>query len=247
MAGRATRGSPRLCGAVCGGSAGRAEQSLTDRGPKPIIQFIESYRPWVSEVTWVARLMRRDSRLCLKCEDCGQSLVETALLLPILLLLAFNAINFGYFFFVAVNLASAPRTGVQYSILGFATPGQFQLAVPGPPSSTASVSYLSYQDVNGVLPGYADARVQVCTLRLGVTGTGTAQRANCAQYGTGSETYTPAPDPEAPLFVLHRVDVVYEVDPLIPAFELPTPGGPISLALMPTLRFHRQVSMRAMD
>ena len=62
----------------------------------------------------------------------GQSMIETALLLPILLLIAFNAINFGYFFFVVLNLSSAPRSGVQYSILGFATPGQFSLPPAGP-------------------------------------------------------------------------------------------------------------------
>ena len=63
----------------------------------------------------------------------GQSLIETALLLPILLLLAFNAINFGYFFFVAVNLAAAPRTGVQLSIIGEATPVNIPLSPAGPP------------------------------------------------------------------------------------------------------------------
>jgi hypothetical protein len=177
----------------------------------------------------------------------GQSLLETALLLPILLLLVFNAINFGYFFFVAVNLAAAPRMGVQYSIVGAATPSQLELPPAGPPSSNTSVSYLTYQDIKGVLPGWANARVQVCSTTLGLSGTGSSQKANCAQYGSGTETFTPASDPEAPFFVLHRVDVVYEVDPLIPPFELPTPGGSIPLSLVPQLRFHRQVSMRAMQ
>jgi hypothetical protein len=184
----------------------------------------------------------------------GQSLIETALALPILLFLAFNAINFGYFFFVAVNLAASPRTGVQYSIVGFATPGQLQLPTAGPPTgsgtSLLTVSYLTYRDMQGVLLSRSDfstARVQVCTKMLGISGSGTSQRANCAQYGSGSETYVPAPDPEAPYFVLHRVDVAYQVQPLIPAFSIPTPGGGISLSLVPNLRFHREVSMRAMD
>jgi Flp pilus assembly protein TadG len=67
-------------------------------------------------------------------------MIETALLLPILLLLAFNAINFGHFFFVCVNLAAAPRTGVQYSVLGEATPVNIPYPPAGPASSHVSVS-----------------------------------------------------------------------------------------------------------
>ncbi len=36
----------------------------------------------------------------------GQSLVETVLLMPLLLLIILNVVNFGYFFVVAVNLAA---------------------------------------------------------------------------------------------------------------------------------------------
>jgi len=174
-------------------------------------------------------------------------MIETALLLPILLLLAFNAINFGYFFFVAVNMAAAPRTGVQYSILGTQTPVNTPLPPAGPSTSQGSVSYLTHRDMLGVLSDSASARVQVCSKALGTNGTGTSTIANCVQFGPGTETYNPAPDPEAPLFILNRVDVVYQIRPLIPAFELPTPGGPIPLTIIPNLRFHRQVSMRAMD
>ncbi|MBI4166062.1 MAG: hypothetical protein HY508_10060 [Acidobacteria bacterium] len=173
-------------------------------------------------------------------------MIETALLLPILLLLAFNAINFGYFFFVAINLAVAPRTGVQFSIIGEATPVNIPLPPAGPSTSQVSVSYLTYQDMLGVLSGSANARVQVCSKALGLNGTLTSTRANCVQFGPGSETYTPEADPEAPNFILNRVDVVYQVQPIIPSFELPTPAGPIPLTLVPSLRFHRQVSMRAM-
>ena len=179
--------------------------------------------------------------------DSGQSLIEFALLLPIILILAFNAINFGYFAYVAVNLAAAPRTGVQYSVVGFATPATLSLPDPGPASAVLSVSHLTYEDMRGALPSYSGARVQVCTKQLGVNGVGIAQKANCAAYGSGSQTYTPASDPEAPLFVLHRVDVLYTVNPPIPPFQLPTPAGPIRISVVPNLNFHRHVSMRAMD
>jgi len=183
-------------------------------------------------------------------------MIETALLLPILLLLAFNAINFGYFFFVAVNLAAAPRSGAQYSILGFSTPESLDIPPAGPSGSACPtaiadpspyVCTLTYQDMGGVLHSYAAATVRVCNSKLGTSGTGSGRVANCATYGPGTVTGGPAADPEAPLFVLSRVDVVYNLTPIIPAFQLPTPAGPISLALIPALTVRRQVSMREMN
>lgn len=198
--------------------------------------------------------MKRASFRRLHRRTHGQSMIETALLLPILLLLAFNAINFGYFFFVVLNVTAAPRSGVQYSILGTATPLNTELPIVGPETDQTSVSYLTYQDMRGVLPGYSSARLQVCSKKLGTSGSGVNRRTNCATFGSGTETYTPAPDPETPTspnqsprFLLNRVDVVYQVTPIIPQFELPTPAGPIPLTLLPNLRIHRQVSMRAMD
>lgn len=132
--------------------------------------------------------------------ESGQSLIETALLLPVLLLLAFNAINFGYFFFVAVNLAAAPRSGVQYAILGFNTPQSLELPPPGPAASSTSISFVTYEDMRGVLSGSSSATVQVCSTKVGpMVGTGSSTTTACVKYPSGSPSYTPAPDPEAPL------------------------------------------------
>jgi len=54
--------------------------------------------------------------------DSGQALIETAFVLPVILIIVLNAINFGYFYLVALNLAAAPRAGVEYSIQGNSTP-----------------------------------------------------------------------------------------------------------------------------
>lgn len=179
-------------------------------------------------------------------------MIETALLLPFLLFLTLNAINLGYFFFVALNLAAAPREGVEYAIQGFQTPATLSLPNAGPActgsTSGASISTLTYNDMIGVLPAPATpcpdiASVQVCTLLNGVSNPGTAnQTANCTSYGPATTFPNPDPDPEAPYFVLHRVDVKYTVIPLIPG----GPGNFFSLFL-PPLTFHRQVSMRAID
>jgi TadE-like protein len=194
----------------------------------------------------------------------GQSLIETALILPFLLLLAFDAINFGYFFFTAVNIAASPRQGVEYSIQGFATPSQPSLPPAQPTigscpptlgvcttNPTPDVCTAAYCDMAGALPSFTTSRVQVCTEALGLNATGigtAAQIPNCAQFGSGTGTWTPAPDPEAPYFVLQRVDVSYKIVPLIPQFRLPGPGGGMMFSMLPSnLTVHRQVSMRAMN
>ena len=171
----------------------------------------------------------------------GQSLVETALLVPLVLLIVFYAVNFGYYFFVALNLTSAPHMGVEYSIQGFSTPAEGSLPVATPASNTLSVSYLTYQEMVK-LNGSANAIVQVCTAELGTTGSGTGT-SNCAQVNPGGGAFTfpsPAADPEPSAFVLNEVDVWYTVNPLIPA-------GIFGMNLTPPLQFARHVRMRAMD
>lgn len=189
--------------------------------------------------------------------DSGQSLVETVLILPLLLLILLNAVNFGYFYLVTLNLTSATRSGAEYGMLGSATPAGTALP-PAAGTSPLTVSYLTYQDITGGLGSPGSATVQVCSANLGTTGAGAAQIANCltctsstscsSAAGTGSPV--PDSDPEAPAFVLNRVDITYTFSPLIP-------GTPFGLALLPlsactssggsvNCSFHRQVSMRAM-
>ncbi len=185
--------------------------------------------------------------------EAGQSLIETALLLPFLLLITFNAINFGYFFFAALNVSAAPRTSVEYSIQGGATQGSPNLpaAAPGCPSGAVSpltAADTAYADMFRVLPGSTNATVNVCSMVLGTTGTGASQVANCctctssgsACTASAGSTTLPGADVEAPLFVLHRVDVTYTVQPLIPV-------SVFGIRLLPNLNFHKQVSMRGMN
>ncbi len=196
----------------------------------------------------------------------GQSLVEAVLVTPILLLIVLNAINFGYFLLVALNLEAAPRTGILYSIIGSQTPGTtvLPLAAPtgsGTSSSTATnaVTYLTYKDIAGGLNLSSNAIIQVCSKSVGVTGTGTSQTANCvncssytSKCSTGALSgQSPDSDPEASTFVLNRVDISY-------TFRLLIPGTPFGAVLLPSsacsltggnisCTIHRQVSMRAMD
>jgi len=151
----------------------------------------------------------------------GQSIVETVLMMPVLLMLLLNAINFGYFFFTITNLAAAPRVGVEYSIMGSATPSAIALPATGPSNTVLSSSFLTYEDMRGALNApTANASVQVCSQSAGILSAGTATaHAACVPYTAAGVTFTfPAAqvDPEAPLFVLHQVDVAYKFTPLIP-------------------------------
>ena len=102
----------------------------------------------------------------------GQSIVETVLMMPILLLFLLNAINFGYFFLTITNLAAAPRMGVEYSIMGGATPSAIALPATGPAANALSSSFLTYEDMRGALNApTANASVQV-SLYMGEAGSG---------------------------------------------------------------------------
>src|SRR5713101_305516 len=114
----------------------------------------------------------------------GQSLVETALMLPLLLLLVCNVVNLGYFFLVIVNLTGASRSSALYSIEGSYTP----YAQQEPPSGTGTggtgsggilatpgtVAYTVYQDLNGAVwnPTNSSNSIQVCTQMNLNSGTG---------------------------------------------------------------------------
>src|SRR5882724_9577262 len=122
----------------------------------------------------------------------GQSLVETVLMMPILLLFLLNAVNFGYFFFTITNLAAAPRMGVEYSIMGGATPSAIELPASGPSTNQLTSSFLTYEDMRGALNSPTTrAAVRVCTPSIGISNPGTTNAAaQCLVYGTVPAGYT---------------------------------------------------------
>src|SRR6266481_4932341 len=84
----------------------------------------------------------------------GQSLVETALMLPLLMLLVLNVVNLAYFFLVVVNLQGAARTSTLYSIEGSYTPYASQEASSGSTNCSTSpntVACLVLQDLTGAV------------------------------------------------------------------------------------------------
>jgi Flp pilus assembly protein TadG len=163
----------------------------------------------------------------------GQSLLETAVAMPLLLGIAFNLINLGYFWFLVLALAAAPRQGVQYS-----TQGGQSITTTSTPSTTA-VSDLVYENMTNAVHGAttANTAVRVCSIAKGVDSS--THVALCDSFGPANAFSPVVADPEAPVFVLNRVDVGFTVKPLIP-------GPAFSVVLPANLNFHRQVSMRSL-
>jgi hypothetical protein len=165
--------------------------------------------------------------------DDGQSLLETAFTMPLLLGIAFNLINVGYFWVVMLSLSAACRHGVQYS-----SQGGVAIATVSAPGTTA-VSNVVYDNVTNAIKGAttSNVAVQVCSSAKGVNAiTGVAL---CDHFGPAFNFSAPQADPEAPVYVLHRVDVEYTVSPIIP-------GTAFNVLLPSNLKFHRQVSMRSL-
>src|ERR1700756_2108561 len=157
----------------------------------------------------------------------GQSLVETAIMLPLLILLVLNVVNFAYFFLVMLNLTGAARTAALYSIEGSYTPYALQEAPAGTSSGTSilttpgTVAYTAFQDLTGAVwnPTASTTKIQVCsqintnnTTASGLNTQGGQQLANymvcdsssgCSASNSFSGGPAPAADPEQPSFVLN--------------------------------------------
>ena len=173
-----------------------------------------------------------DGRCDVRGEE-GQSLLETAVTMPLLLAIAFNLINVGYFWIVVLSLSAASRQGVQFATQGGAA--ATTISAPG----TAAVSDLVYENVTNAINGVttSNVAVRVCSNAKGVDST--TGVALCDQFGPAFTFSAPAADPESPVYVLNRVDVGYTVTPIIP-------GTAFGVLLPSNLQFQRHASMRSL-
>jgi Flp pilus assembly protein TadG len=173
----------------------------------------------------------------------GSSLIEAALVMPVLVLMLCFAIDIGYFFIVAANLVSSSRNAVLYSGQGFASPAQAQLPSAGTAGSladTAGAAGLAGGDLSGLVNMSSKTSIEVCSKKLGTTQTSNGYITNCSTFPSGTLTFTPDQDPESANGMLtQRVDVVYTVAPPIPI--------DFFTFAMPPLTVHWQAEMRAVD
>jgi Flp pilus assembly protein TadG len=150
----------------------------------------------------------------------GQALVEFALLIPLVFLLAVNAVNVGGFLFAWITVANAARAGAQYMSMSSASPG-------APARATlAQITTLVTNDVSSLL-NRSSLVVAICT--------------NNTTSATACTTFI---DPEAPAYTLATVDVTYTYKPFIPLFSFPDLG--IS-ATLPSSTIHRKAVVRLLQ
>jgi hypothetical protein len=155
---------------------------------------------------------------CRKRSTAGVALLESALVLPMLVLLMLNVLNFGTYIYAWVTLNNAARALLEYRVytgvvLGF------------PPSpSVAQMQNVVAAEVHS-LPNHDSVTWAVCTL---VNGSASCQ-------GPGG-TFTPPADPVQPTqYRLYSARVWYTYQPL---FSItPLSAGAI----------YRQVNMRSMQ
>ena len=191
----------------------------------------------------------------------GQALVETILMVPLLLAIILNAINFGFLCLMALDLTSSTRSSGLYSIVGGATPAAIALPKAGPLNCTApstSVSDLACQDLTGAVytPSTSNTGFQVCSPSVGILNSGGVnQQSQCTTFGSVGSFPAAEPDPElnsgntAPAFMLNRVDIAYQFSPPIPSmpFNLMVLAVPGCTGTPLTCTFYRHIEMRAMN
>jgi Flp pilus assembly protein TadG len=150
----------------------------------------------------------------------GQALVEFALIIPLVFLLAVNALNFGGFLFAWITVADAARAGADYMGVSSASPG-------APTAATlAQITTLVTNDVTSLM-NRSSVVVAICT--------------NKTVAANGCTTFF---DPEAPTYTLATVDVTYTYKPFIPLFSFPDLG--IS-ATLPSTTIHRKAVVRMLQ
>jgi len=121
-------------------------------------------------------IRRKGARGSLLRDTRGQSLVEIAVMMPIFALLVCYAVDYGYFFLAAANIASSARMATQYSILGYQGPAQSGLANAGPVSDSSSVASLASAELASLVNSANTTTIGVCTKALGMSTTNTIQK-----------------------------------------------------------------------
>jgi Flp pilus assembly protein TadG len=161
----------------------------------------------------------------------GQSLVEFALLVPVIFLLILNAINIGGFIYSWITVANAARAAGQFAILGASSVGL-------PHTGTAAQLQTLVTNETSSLPNASSTNPTV-TACENDNGTVFAFPQTTPTTACAVGVTVPPTDPEAPGYVTLAVDVTYTFTPFVPAFSFPLTALPGTI--------HRRVVMRMLQ
>lgn len=166
----------------------------------------------------------------------GASLVEFALIIPIMFLFIVATVNFAGFFFAFITVGNASRAGVDYWMMSTASyPGAGVSTAFTQPGAATVASMLSKE--GGGLPNSTSLEVRVCTLNPSSADISNRACNDCTVSG-GTMTCTagtdgsftsknPAPDTttgEGDNYTMAWTDIAYTYNTFFPVFPL-TSGG----------------------
>jgi Flp pilus assembly protein TadG len=169
----------------------------------------------------------------------GQALIEFALVVPLLFLLIFNAVNFGGFLYSWITVSNAARAGGQYAAMGAAYASY-------PTAATLNDIQTLIQNETSSLPGASatNPAITVCENQ-----NGTAVTYPPTNPPTACTSTAPPQDPEtitgltgASTYTTVAIDVTYTYTPFIGAFS----SGLVGIVSPPT-SVHRRTVMRVLN
>jgi Flp pilus assembly protein TadG len=152
----------------------------------------------------------------------GQALVETVVLLPLLLLIALNAINFGSYIYAWITVDNAARAAAQYKVYNGVALGS-----NGTGPSNAAVQAFAKTDATSLPSSSSRIAVTVCSNFNGSSSCAPARADNLSSQYTA-----------------WTIDVQYSYVPIIPAFTIPVINVPLTLS---STTIDRTVFMRNMQ
>ena len=165
----------------------------------------------------------------------GQALLELAFIIPFLLLVIANVVNFGGMFYAAITVANAARHGAQDFVYGSATVKNASPATPAEIWALIQNETVALPNASGSLG------IRICRENRD-----TPSAPACTAFGPDIYTFTSPPvdtRDEGDEFLNGWVDVGYTYVPYIPLFDVPVMG--ISLS-PPVQTMTRQSLMRVL-
>jgi Flp pilus assembly protein TadG len=197
----------------------------------------------------------------------GQSLVEFALVLPLLLILIVNIVNFAGFFYAFIAVANASRSASDYAVMGsiaysgtdvISGAAEADLSAPATASGTTGVQLVANMLATDMqsLPNSTSINVRLCYLDQTTSATacnvctnnGTSPTMSCSS-GSGPFATSSISDNttgEGSQYTMTWVDVNYTYNPIVP-LGFAFPGLGLGLTLPSNLVLHRQSVFRVLN
>jgi Flp pilus assembly protein TadG len=151
------------------------------------------------------------------------------MVLPLLLLLMLNAMNFSTYIYAWITVSNAARDAAEYQVYN-----GIPINAPGGPPSYSQVQSVVTADLSTLTNNSSQWTLEICS----------SSPPNGSTSCSGTGTYTPPADPEPGTYRLYSVDLAYQYSPIFSAFAVPLLGVNLTI---PPATIHQQAVMRWMQ